>query len=49
MGKNEDPQYTPEELQQYAQAVQAKESAVNNGLYAQLAQNELASTREFYH
>ena len=48
MGKNEDLQYTPEELQQYAQAVAAKESAVNNGLYAQLAQNETASTREFY-
>ena len=28
--------------------MQAKERAVNNGLYAQLAQKETASTREFY-
>ncbi len=48
MGKQEEPQYTAEELQEVARNLAAKEAAINNGMYAQMAQNETASTREFY-
>jgi len=51
MGKTYEPtQYENDmnTLNEYARNLQAKEQAVNNGMYSQLQQQDAASTREFY-
>jgi len=48
MGKQPEYDYTPDEIRQYQDQLSMKESQLNNGLYAQLNQNDMASTREFY-